>query len=85
MKDKEFDINDEKLKLLNAISDKVEQYSKAEGKILKDSKILRAIGIEAYYMGKLEGAFKHFSEALYVDEQLKDFKGKAIDLNNLEV
>jgi len=83
LKDKEFELNDNKLKLINAISDKVEQYSKAGGKILKDSKILRAIGIEAYYMEKLEDSFKHFSEALSVDEELKDRSGKATDLNNI--
>lgn len=80
---KKFELNDDKLKLLNAISDKVGQYSKASGKILKDSNILRAIGSEAYYLGKFDDSFKHLSEALYVDEELKDIRGKATDLNNI--
>src|SRR5659263_413862 len=83
VKDKEFEINDDKLKLLNAISDKVGQYSKSSGKILKDSNILRAIGTEAYYLGKLDDSFKHFSEALSIDEQLKDIRGKSISFNNI--
>ncbi|MCZ7358348.1 MAG: tetratricopeptide repeat protein [Candidatus Methanoperedens sp.] len=61
----------------------VEQYSKARGKAVKNASILRALGKEALYLGKLDEAFNYFIEALSVDEEQKDHIGKAIDLNNI--
>jgi tetratricopeptide (TPR) repeat protein len=83
VKDEALELSKDKLKLLNAIENKVEQYSKASGKIVKDANLLRSIGNEAYSRGNPGTAFKHFSEALSIDEELKDIRGKAIDLNNI--
>ncbi len=51
--------------------------------IVKDAGILRALGIEAYYLGNQDYAFKYFAEALVLDEEFRDIRGKAIDLNNI--
>lgn len=81
VKDAAFELSGDKLKLMNAARDKVEQYEKSSGKIVKDAGILRALGIEAHYLGKQDDAFKYFSEALGLDEEFRDKRGKAIDLN----
>jgi len=70
---------------MNAAREKVEQYKKSTGKIVKDAGILRALGTEAYYLGNQDDAFKYFSEALGLDEEFRVIKGKAIDLNNIGV
>lgn len=81
IKDAAFELSGDKLKLMNAAREKVEQYEKSTGKIVKDAGILRALGIEAFYLGKQDDAFKYFSEALGLDEEFRDIRGKAIDLN----
>lgn len=83
IKDASFELSYDKLKLLNVTREKVDQYSKVKGKPVKDASILRTLGNEAYYLYKPEDAFNYFTEALEIDEELKDKKGKAIDLNNI--
>lgn len=82
-KDVTFELSEDKLKLLDAVSDKVGQYSKFTGKTVKDADILRALGTEAYYMGEPDDAFKYYSEALKIDEEQNNLKEKAIDLNDI--
>ena len=82
-KDATFELSDDKLKLLDAVSDKVGQYSKSTGKTVQDSDILRALGTEAYYLGQQDDALKYFSDALEIDEKQNNLEGKAIDLNNI--
>ncbi|NJD52571.1 MAG: tetratricopeptide repeat protein [Candidatus Methanoperedens sp.] len=81
--DASFELSNDKLKLLNVTREKVDQYSKVKGKPVKDANILRTLGNEVYYLGKPEDAFKYFTEALEIDEELKDIRGKPIDLNNI--
>ncbi|MFZ3168863.1 MAG: tetratricopeptide repeat protein [Candidatus Methanoperedens sp.] len=75
--------NKDKLKLIDSVGNKVKEYEKTNGKSIKDANILRALGNEAYYLGKPEDAFKYFTEALKIDEELKDIRGKATDFNNI--
>ncbi|MDD5614825.1 MAG: tetratricopeptide repeat protein [Candidatus Methanoperedens sp.] len=83
IKDAAFELSGDKLKLMNATREKVELYEKSTGKIVKDAGILRALGKEAFYLGKQDDAFKYFSEAFGLDEEFRDVRGKAIDLNNI--
>ena len=83
IKDASFELSNDKLKLLNVTREKVDQYSKVKGKPVKDANILRTLGNEAYYLGKPEDAFNYFNEALKIDEELKDIRKKATELNNI--
>ncbi|RZB32909.1 MAG: hypothetical protein AEth_00255 [Candidatus Argoarchaeum ethanivorans] len=73
------------LSLVDAVKEKVEQYKKTKNELLKDSGILTTLGNEAYYLGQMDNALEYFKEALEIDEELKDKRGKATDLNNIGI
>ena len=84
-KDATFELSGDKLKLLDALKDKVGQYSESTGKTVKDSGILRTLGIKAYYLGKQDDALKYFTDALEIDEEQNNIEGKSFDLNNIGI
>ncbi len=79
----EVTLNKDELSLVDAVKEKAEQYRKTKNELLKDSGILTALGNDAYYLGQIDNALEYYKEALEIDEELKDKRGKATDLNNI--
>ncbi len=79
----EVTLDKDELSLVDAVKEKVEQYRKTKNELLKDSGILTTLGNDAYYLGQMDNALEYYKQALEIDEELKDKRGKATDLNNI--